>query len=262
MDLGIKGKVAMITGASAGIGNAAARVLAEEGARISICARSLDQLERARQEIRKETDADVLITSADFNSLDDIQRFVSRTAEHYGSIDILVNSVGSSMFGSFSEVPDERWEGDIHLKLLGTVRACRAALPHMTKGGGGRIINVAGNSGKQPYRWHLPGGAANAAMLNFTHSLAEEVSSDGILVTAVCPGPVLTRRFDKQLQAFANLWGVSLEEAEKRYLESLPLGRAATPEEVANLIAFLASEKASYISGTAVTIDGCITKGI
>lgn len=262
MDLGLTNKVAMVSGGSQGIGKAAALLLAAEGAQVAICGRSGEALQEAAREIKTETGADVLTVSADFSIAQDIERFVTGTVEHFGGADILVNSVGSSTFGSFDQVSNQVWERDFNLKVMGTVRVCRAVLPHLRQRGGGRIVIVAGNSGKQPYNWHLPGGAANAALLNFTHALAQEVCKDNILVTAVCPGPVETRRLRKQLQALANLWQMPLEEAEKQFYDSQPLKRAATCEEVANLIVFLASARASYISGTAVTIDGCISKGI
>jgi NAD(P)-dependent dehydrogenase (short-subunit alcohol dehydrogenase family) len=262
MELGLSGKVAVVTGGSAGIGKAVAGVLAGEGAQVAICARSPDGLEAAQREIEAETGSDVLTVQADFSHPQDIERSVQETVDHFGGVDILVHSVGSSMFGSFDQVPDERWVSDINLKLLGAVRVCRAAIPHIRKRGGGRIVNIAGNSGKQPYMWHYPGGASNAALLHFTHALAQELCKDNILVTAVCPGPVETRRLRKQIGALAALWEMPVEEAEKHFYESQPMGRAATPEEVAYLVAFLVSDKASYISGTYVTIDGCITKCI
>lgn len=262
MDLGLAGKICMIAGGSAGIGAAVAKRLAAEGVLISVAARSELGLERIKSEAMGESGAQILAVHADLSQPEDCERFVNETAEHYGAVDILVNSAGSSMFGRFEQVPDERWVYDLTLKLLSAVRLSRAVLPHMRQRGSGRIVNIAGNSGKQPYMWHFPGGAANAALLNFTHALAQEVCEDRILVTAVCPGPVRTRRLHEQLQALADLWQVPFEAAEKRFYDSLPLGRVAEPEEVADLVAFLASDRAGYISGTAITIDGCITKGI
>lgn len=262
MDLGLRDKVAMIAGGSDGIGKAAAVVLAREGADVAICARNRDMLEATAAEIEGHTGREVLPVVADMNDLSDIRRFVQTTWDHFRRLNIVVNSAGSSKFGQFDDVPDEAWDADIHLKLVGAVRACREAIPYLRRSGGGRIINVAGNSGKNPFVWHMPGAAANAAMLNFTNSLAKQVAKDNILVTAVCPGPVQTRRLDRQLKALARAWDMPLTEAQAKFRSELPLGRSATAEEVADLIAFLASENASYISGTSVTIDGAITATI
>jgi len=259
MDYGLKDQVALIAGGSDGIGLSTAKVLAGEGAKVSICGRTYKKLESARAEIKEETGTEVLIVQADFSNSEEINRFVAESANHFKKIDILVNSVGSSMFGSFMQVPDEVWMRDISLKLIGAVRSSRAVLPYMQKQGGGRIVQVAGNSGKQPYNWHFPGGAANAALNNFTHSLAQEVVKDNILVTSVCPGPVETPRLRKQLKALSKIWDVPLEKGEEKFYNSLPLKRAATADEVAYLIAFLCSKKANYITGTVITIDGGIT---
>jgi 3-oxoacyl-[acyl-carrier protein] reductase len=262
MDLGLKDKVALVAGGSEGIGAAAAKILSAEGAKVAICGLPNDSLQKTKELIKQETGAEIHTISADFSKPEDITRFVEDSASHFGGIDILVNSVGSSMFGSFDQVPDEAWVRDITLKLFGAVRVSRAVLPHLQKRGGGRIIHVAGNSGKQPYNWHFPGGAANAALLNFTHALSQEVVKHNILVTAVCPGPVETQRLRKQMKSLSQIWEKPLDEAETFFYESQPLKRAATPDEVGSLIAFLASNKASYITGTAITIDGGITKGI
>jgi 3-oxoacyl-[acyl-carrier protein] reductase len=262
MDLGLKGKVAIIAGGSEGIGAATAEILAEEGAVVAICSRTLSNLEDTKSRIKEKTGQVVEIFQADFSKNEDIVNYIDNMAEKLGGIDIFVNSVGSSMFGSFDQVPDEVWVKDVSLKLFGAVRSARAVIPYMRKRGEGRIINVAGNSGKQPYNWHFPGGAANAALINFTHALSQEVVKDKILVTAVCPGPVETRRLRRQLNTLSKIWDKPLEESEESFYNTCPLKRAATAEEVAYLIAFLASNKASYITGTAITIDGGITKGI
>jgi NAD(P)-dependent dehydrogenase (short-subunit alcohol dehydrogenase family) len=139
---------------------------------------------------------------------------------------------------------------------------CREVIPIMRRGGGGRIINVAGNAGRQPLTYHMPGAAANAGILNFTKSLSEQVARDGIIINAVCPGPVETARMQKTFDRLAVDWSVSIEEARRRYTQNLPLGYIPTPEEIASTIVFLASPRAAYITGTSVTIDGGVTKGI
>jgi NAD(P)-dependent dehydrogenase (short-subunit alcohol dehydrogenase family) len=260
MDLGLDEKVAMIAGGSAGIGKAVATVLASEGASVAICARSQEGLDSTRLAIRELTGVDSLTVQADFSVPSEIELSVTKVVDHFGGVDILVYCVGSSMFGKFDDVPDARWVSDINLKLFGAVRTCRAVVPHMRLRRSGRIVNIAGNSGKQPYIWHYPGGAANAALLHFSHALAQELAADNILVNAVCPGPVETRRLENQIKTFAAMWDEPLEETRGGFYANQPLRRAATPEEVAYLVAFLVSDKAAYISGTYVTIDGCITK--
>ena len=261
MDLGLQGRCALVTGASEGIGYATVLALAEEGCDVAFCARRSDELERLAREVTSRWGRKAVPVRADMSRADDISEFVSRSANELGSIDIVVNNAGGSIFGSFLEVPDERWLADIELKLLGYVRVARAAIPYMRERGG-RIINVAGNAGKQPLPYHLPGGAANAGVLNFTVALAQQVAEHAILVLAVAPGPVRTARFERQLNELASDWEVSLDEAEQRFLEGLPLGYVPTADEIAGIITFLASPRAAYMTGTTVTVDGGITRGI
>jgi NAD(P)-dependent dehydrogenase (short-subunit alcohol dehydrogenase family) len=164
------------------------------------------------------------------------------------------------MFGLLEDVPDERWLDDLTLKLLGYVRVTRASLPHMAAGG--RVVMVGGNAGRQPLPYHLPGGAANAGVLNFTRALAEQVAERGIQVVAIAPGPVVTARYQKQIQKNADIWGVDWTEAERRFVADLPLKRVPTAEQVAGVIAFLASPLADHVTGTTLTMDGGITRGI
>jgi NAD(P)-dependent dehydrogenase (short-subunit alcohol dehydrogenase family) len=196
------------------------------------------------------------------SSLDDIRSFVHSVDVHFGQIDILVNNAGSSLFASFFDIPDERWMSDIQTKFLGYVRMCRETIPVMRRGGGGRIVNVAGNAGKQPLTYHMPGAAANAGILNFTKSLSEQVAKDGIIVNAVSPGPIETARMRKTFERLSFEWSVPLDEARLRYSKDLLLGYIPSPEEIANTIVYLASPRAAYIAGTSITIDGGITKGI
>lgn len=261
MDLGLEGKVALITGASQGIGESVARSLAMEGCATVLAARNRVALESLAAGIEARG-GQTLVVQTDMSDLGQIQQLTRTALERFGRIDILVNNAGSSQFGTLFEVPDERWMSDIITKLIGYVRACREIVPVMQRQGGGKIINIAGNSGKQPLPYHLSGGSANAGVLNFTRSLAEQVAPDGILVIAVSPGPVVTPRFDNQVAAIARQWGVEEDEARRRFAAELPLGRVPEPSEIADLVAFLASSRNTYITGTSVTIDGGITKGI
>ena len=187
---------------------------------------------------------------------------MNSAAAQLGGVDIVINNAGASIFAELFDIPDERWLKDIELKLLSYVRTSRAAIPHLREAGGGRIINVGGNAGRQPLPYHLPGGASNAGVLNFTRAMGEYLAKDRIAVIACAPGPVKTARFEKQLAANAKNWGISVEEAEARFVADLPLGYVPTAEEVAGVIVFLASPRAAYITGTTLTVDGGITKGI
>lgn len=260
MDLGLNGKRAIVSGASEGIGRAAVLTLAAEGADVAFCARRLEPLEELAAEVRERFGRTAVPIQADLSSLAGCEGFVAAAVKGLGGVDIVVNNAGTSMFGRLEDVPDERWLDDIQLKLLGYVRVSRAALEHM--GTGGRIIHVGGNAGRQPLPYHLPGGAANAALLNFTRSLAEHVAPRGIHVIICAPGPVRTQRFVKQIAANAAAWGVTQEEAEARFVDELPLKYVPSAEEVADILTFLASPRAAYMTGTCVTVDGGITKGI
>ena len=262
MDLGLQGKIAIVTGASEGLGYSTAKLLLEEGAKVAICSRRPDAIEAAAAQLRADTGGEVLAVAADMSSLDDIVRFVGEVDRHFGRIDILVNNAGASIFAGFFDIPDESWMADINLKLNGYVRMCREVIPVMKRTGGGRIVNVAGNAGKQPLVFHMPGAAANAGILNMTKSLSEQVAKDGVIINAVCPGPIETARMRKNFDRLMIDWDCTLEEARRRYSKDLPLAYIPGPYEVAQSVVFLASAKAAYITGTSLTIDCGITKVI
>ena len=262
MDLGLQDKVAIVTGASEGLGYSVAKLLLSEGAQVAICSRRPDAIATAAAQLREDTRGEVVGIAADMSSLADIQRFVGEVDARFGRIDLLVNNAGASIFAGFFDIPDENWMADINLKLIGYVRMCREAIPVMKRGGGGRIVNVAGNAGKQPLIYHMPGAAANAGILNMTKSLSEQVARDGIIINAVCPGPIETARMRKTFERLSRDWGVSMDEARTRYGDELPLGYIPGPDEIANTIVWLCSPKAAYMTGASVTLDGGITKGI
>jgi 3-oxoacyl-[acyl-carrier protein] reductase len=261
MDLELTGKRALVTGASEGIGRAVVELLADEGCDVAFCSRRQEVLEDIAQAVAARTGHRLFPIRADMSKLTDINGFVAKAAEQLGGIDVVINNVGASIFAEFEDIPDDRWLSDIELKLVGYVRTIRAALPHLRRQGG-RVINVGGNAGRQPLQYHLPGGSANAAILNLTVALGQQLASDGIHVLTCAMGPVRTARFVKQIRANAKRWGVNDEEAERRFTDDLPLGYVPTPEEVASVIVFLASPRAAYMTGTTVTVDGGITRGI
>lgn len=262
MDLGLGGKVVAVTGGSRGIGRAVAEAFAREGAQVAICARRIEDLQRASKEIRAATQRSVLAIPADTGDRGQIDFFVERVAGELGGLDVLVNNAGATSFGFFDEITDEQWEADLRVKFLGYVRCARSALPHLRARGGGRIINIAGNAGRQPLPYHLPGGAANAAILNFTKALSLQVERDGIVVLALAPGPVLTERLERQVASQTRAGLLSSVDPMRAFQGRLPFGRAATVDEIAGWAVFLASGRAAYATGTCVTVDGGITAGM
>ena len=262
MDFGLRDKVAIVTGSSDGIGLVTARTLAREGARVVVCARREAKLLEARDEIVKETGAEVFAVQCDVRKLDDVQRLVTETLQRFGSIDILINNAGSVPSIKFTDVTDAQWYDYLERKLMGFLRMAREVVPHMQKAGWGRIVNVAGTAGWEPSNTAMAVGINNAAVMNWTKSMSLQYASDGILVNTVAPGSIDTPRQVGNRQRESEVTGKSVEELRKARVKDIPLGRLGRSEEVANLIVFLASECSSYMTGTCVTIDGGVVRGI
>jgi 3-oxoacyl-[acyl-carrier protein] reductase len=260
MELRLRGKVAMVSGASKGIGRAVALGLAEEGVHLALNARGAPLLEQAAGEIARRYDVTVLPVPGDMSRAEDIQGFVGRTMERFGRVDILVNSAGSSQGGIFWEVPDQIWQDSWGLKLFGYVRLMREVVPHMIRQGGGRIVNVIGNTGKQPIQTMLPGASANAALLAINKGVADTLARHNIVVNAVNPGPIRTERWDTLMERLGKAVGMSAPDYEASFVKDIPLGRVGRPEEMADLVVFLASERAGFITGTSITADGGMTR--
>ncbi len=259
MDLGLEGKVAIVTGGSEGIGKATATSLAREGARVAICARRREVLEAAAGEIRKVTGGAVLPVVADVAKLDQFWRLVETVVATYGRLDILVNNAGVGAAGNFEEVTDEAWQADLELKLFAAIRGARLAIPHMRAQGGGRVINVLNWQAKTPWARSVPTSVSRAAGMALTKVLSRELAKDGILVNCVLIGAVKTGQNDRQYYP-ARERNPSLTMAQF-YVEmarqrGCPLERAGEPEEAGDVIAFLASGRASYVNGVALNIDG------
>lgn len=262
MDLGLRGKAAIVAAASKGLGRASAEALAREGARVAICARSADELEKAAGAIRAATGGEVLGIPTDVTKAEDVRRLVARTVEAFGGLDILVTNAGGPPPGLFDQMTDAEWQGAFELSLLSTVRMIREALPHMRRRRWGRIINIQSTSIKQPIDGLLLSNAIRPGVAGLTRSLVQEVSRDGITVNTVCPGRIATDRSRSFLESRANAAGVPFEEYAQRDLASIPIGRMGRPEEIGVVVAFLASERASYVTGVALQVDGGLVRGL
>ena len=262
MELNMRGQVALVTGASKGIGKAIAESLAAEGVNLAICARGADLLESVAEDLQQRHDVRVLPVSADLSSLDGVQGLVQQTVARFGTIDVLVNNAGAIRAGSLFSKPDEDWHVDWSLKVFGYMRLIREVMPLMQAKGGGRVVNIIGTAGRQPNAGYIAGGGANAALMNMTKALADEGAPHGILVNAVNPGPIRTERWDSIMATMAQERGATPQEVEAAWLADNPLKRPGEPGEVASLAVFLASPLASYMTGTIIPVDGGAIRGI
>ncbi len=262
MDLQLDGKVALVTGASKGIGRHVAEHLAAEGADVAITARTAEPLEVTAKEIQAATGRPVLALAGDMSVTADVERCVAATGDRFGPIDILVTCAGSSPGGLLEDLTEEQWMASLNLKFMGYVRSVRAVIGQMRERGTGSIVLVVGNDGLKPSYWEMTAGVANAADLNFASSVAEQYGRFGVRINTVNPGPVNTDRWDTLEKAFARDKGVTQERAHELAQESIPFGRICEPAEVAALVTFLASPRASFVNGAHVPVDGAQRKAI
>ncbi|MBN2982030.1 SDR family NAD(P)-dependent oxidoreductase [Cohnella algarum] len=253
MDLGVKGKTALITGGSKGIGLQTAIVLAEEGANVVVVARGEDALRGAAEKIKKETGADALAVAGDVTSDEDVRRVVNEAIARFGRLDIVVNNAGTSAAAAFDVVELSAWEQDLDLKLFGAIRFSRAALPYL-KENGGAIVNVTASFAKTPGAASLPTSVSRAAGMALTKAMSRDLAKYGIRVNTVCIGLIRSDQIEKSWKQTAP--EQSWEQFSRDPKHDIPLGRIGETVEAARVIAFLVSDAASYVTGTSVNIDG------
>lgn len=255
MDLGLNGKLALVTGASEGIGEGVAEALAREGAQVAICSRTAEKLEATAQRLSESTGQNVIALPADMRTLEGCTSFVNTAAERLGGVDILINNAGASAFGAFVDLPDDAFVDAINGKLLGYIRCARAAIPHLQSRGGGNILNITGAT-QQAVPLHTPGSACNAAVRMFSKELSMELGPMNIRVNSLGPGRIQTARADQLLKANATTQGISEEEVLNGLVSTIPSNRLGTVADIADAVCFLVSERATYVNGSALVIDG------
>ena len=233
MDLGLKNKIAIVTGASKGIGAACAEILAAEGAKVVLVARTPRYLDALAKRLSKRYRTEVGFIAADMGARGTADHVATETLRAFGRIDILINSAGSSQGGLFWEVADDTWDSAVQLKFLGAVRMVRAVLPAMRRQKYGRIVNVAGNTGRQPHPRLLPGSTTNAALLSFTKGLSEEIMKYGIFINALQPGPTQTEHWGKLMTNLSRGTGFTPKAFEKEFMKEIPMRRVAAAIEMA-----------------------------
>ncbi|MBI4573758.1 MAG: SDR family oxidoreductase [candidate division NC10 bacterium] len=262
MELGLKGKVVLVTGASRGIGRAIALVFAAEGCRLALASRTPSALAAVAEEVEA-LGSEARHWATDVTDPTQVETLVRNVCRAWGGIDVLVNNAGGGYAKAFEAVGDEEWERIVNLNLFSAIRLSRAVLPSMKERGDGQIINIAALSGRVPRLGQIASNAAKAALINFTESLAAEVASHGIRVNAVCPAAILTERWQQRVAHYGKEHGLSIEQAMTALAgKGIPLGRFGLPEEVASAVVFLASERAGFITGVSIFVDGGMGRSV
>ena len=262
MNLELEGKVAIVGGASKGLGRACAEVLAEEGAAIVMCSRSQGELEKAAREIRDTTGRETLPFAGDLDRPETVRGLVAAAVERFGRLDVLVNNAGGPPLARAHGATEEQWATAVQRSLLFFARMCREGVPHMKRTGGGRIINILASTVYQPIPNLALSGVTRMGVVAFAKSLADEVGRDGILVNNVCPGSIITERMLSNVTSRAKELGIPVEKALEQRAAETAVGRVGDPRVMAYLVAFLASSRSSYITGTTMLVDGGLVRSV
>ena len=262
MDLGLKNRVAIVAASSQGLGKAVALGLAKEGTKVAMCARTQATLNQAADEIHCATGSEVLARALDVTVHDDVRRFVAETVERFGRLDICVANAGGPPSKSFAETTLADWRAAATLNLMSTVYFAKETLPLMQARRWGRFIAITSVTVKQPVDGLILSNSIRAGVSGLIKTLSNEYGPHNVLVNSVCPGYTATARLVELGETLARKEGVTLKEIEQRWTEHAPLRRLGQPEEFANLVVFLASERASYITGASIAVDGGFVKGI
>ncbi len=261
MDLGLTGRVAIVSASSQGLGKAVAEGLAREGAKLALCARTEATLNLTADEVRKQSGVEVLARPVDVTVYDQVRRFVAETVERFGRVDICVTNAGGPPAKLFSETTVEDWQAGVNLNLMSTLYFAREVLPLMQKQKWGRLITITSVAVKQPIEGLILSNAVRSAVSGLVKSLSNEYAKDNVLVNNVCPGYTRTARLEELAGKLAAAEAVEPSEIHERWASQIPLRRLGQPEEFANLVVFLASERSSYITGQTMAVDGGFVKG-
>jgi 3-oxoacyl-[acyl-carrier protein] reductase len=262
MDLGLRSKVALVSAASQGLGKASARALAEEGARLVICSRREEEIRKTAAEITEQTGAEVVAVAADVTVPEDIQRFVATAIERFGTVHVLVNNAGGPPAGDILSLKDADWEKAFQLTLMSMVRMTRAVLPFMMNQNWGRLITITSIAAKQPINELLLSSTFRPGISGLTRVLSNLHAINNITTNTICPGYILTKRQEEVGRARAGVRNITFDEYLAESAKMVPTGRLGRPDEIGNVVAFLASEQASYVNGVNLLVDGGLAKGI
>ncbi len=262
MELGLRNKVALVAASSQGLGRAIAESLSEEGASVVICARNKKILAAAAKEISAKTGGEVIAVPADVSKTKDIERLVRAVVRKFGTIHILVNNAGGPPVETFDRLSDDQWAKGVELTMMSTIRLTRSVIPFMQKQQWGRIITVNSIAGKQPIPELVISSTLRPGLIGLMKVLASQHAKDGILINTVCPGFVMTNRQKEISSVRSAKADISVEEYMKVQSKEIPLGRYGTPQEIGDVVAFLASTRAGFLTGATLSVDGGMMKGL